>query len=453
MTNSTNTPADDPIGTPADAAPMQTPAIPLEPHAPVFDPAPAATPGFEPAPQMLPEPTPVPLPVAAPAPARATAGSRPVLIATTIAIIGVLLSAVAGGSAGLLAVQLNTPQGGTGLPSSVTATFTAAEEPIAAAAATALPSVVNIDVTGSTSTASGLPNGHPTVPSGGTGSGVAYKAAPDGGTYIITNNHVVADSATIVVTPASGERITATLVGTDPDTDIAVVKVDVKIPLITVGDSERLVVGQTVVAIGSPFGLQHSVSSGVVSALHRSITTALSSDTTVSSYPLVDVIQTDAAINPGNSGGALVDRLGRLLGIDSAIYTESGSSAGVGFAIPEKTAVRIADELIAGGSATHPFLGVEGRTVNSKEASAAGLAKPEGALIANIIPKTGAAKAGLKSGDIVTALNGVAVRTMDDLILAVRRSQVGDKVTLTVWRNHASISVIMTVGDKPASLN
>jgi len=424
-----------------------------EPHAPVLDPTPPAQPPFEPAPEMLPEPTPAPLPVAAPAPARSTNGGRPILVATTIAVIGVLLSAVAGGSAGLLAVQMRTPQAGGGLPSSVTATFTAAEEPIAAAAASALPSVVNIDVTGATSTASGLPNGHPSVPSGGTGSGVAYKAAPDGGTYIITNNHVVADSATIVVTPASGERITATLVGTDPDTDIAVVKVDVKIPVITVGDSENLVVGQTVVAIGSPFGLQHSVSSGVVSALHRSITTSASDATASSAYPLVDVIQTDAAINPGNSGGALVDRLGRLLGIDSAIYTDSGSNAGVGFAIPVRTAARIADELIAGGNATHPFLGVEGRTISSKEASAAGLAKPEGALIANIIPKTGAAKAGLKSGDVVTALNGVAVRTMDDLILAVRRSQVGDKVTLTVWRNKASITIVMTVGDKPASLN
>jgi S1-C subfamily serine protease len=374
------------------------------------------------------------------------------MIATTIAIIGVLLSAIAGGSAGLLAVQLNTPRSTAGIPASVTATFTAAEEPVAAAAAVALPSVVNIDVTGS-GNAAGLPGGHPTVPSGGTGSGVAYKATPDGGTYILTNNHVVADSATIVVTPASGERITATLVGTDPDTDIAVVKVPVKLPLVTIGDSENLVVGQMVVAIGSPFGLQHSVSSGVVSALHRSITTALSSNTTVSAYPLVDVIQTDAAINPGNSGGALVDRLGRLVGIDSAIYTESGSSAGVGFAIPVRTAARIADELIAGGVATHPFLGVEGRTISSKEASSAGLAKPEGAFIASIIANTGAAKAGLKKGDIVTALNGLPIRTMDDLILAVRRSQVGDKVTLTVWRSHASVTIVMTVGDKPATLN
>jgi S1-C subfamily serine protease len=309
---------------------------------------------------------------------------------------------------------------------------------------------VNIDVTGA-SPASDLPTGHPSVPSGGTGSGVAYKEAPGGGTYIITNNHVVADSASIVVTPASGERITATLVGTDPETDIAVVKVPARLPLIKVGDSETLVVGQTVVAIGSPFGLQHSVSSGVVSALHRSLTGG-SLDSTGSALPLVDVVQTDAAINPGNSGGALVDRLGRLIGIDSAIYTDSGSSSGVGFAIPSATAVRIAEELISGRSATHPFLGVEGRTVTTAEAATAGLKNPEGAIVANVIAGTGAARAGLKTGDIVTSLNGEPVRTMDDLILAVRRSQVGDKVTLGVWRARSAITIVMTVGDKPSSL-
>jgi S1-C subfamily serine protease len=372
------------------------------------------------------------------------------MIATTIAVVGVLLSAIAGGSAGFLAAQVAGSGNTTGLVASLPTTITASEEPVAAAAAVALPSVVNIDVTG-TSSATGLPSGHPTVPSGGTGSGVAYKNTPDGGTYIITNNHVVADENKIVVTPASGEQITATLVGTDPETDIAVVKVPVRLPVVTVGDSETLLVGQTVVAIGSPFGLQHSVSSGVVSALHRSITSS-SLDTTGSQYPLVDVIQTDAAINPGNSGGALVDRLGHLVGIDSAIYTDSGSSAGVGFAIPARTATRIADELISGHAATHPFLGVEGRTVTSREASAAGLPKAEGAIIASVITDTGAARADLKKGDIVTAMDGTPIRTMDDLILAVRRSQVGDKVTLSVWRARASISIIMTVGDKPASL-
>jgi S1-C subfamily serine protease len=402
-----------------------------------------------PAPAPVPPSPPAVAYHSAPAPAPKTSGAGHAAgFATAIAIVGVLLSVVAGGAAGLIGAQLGAPSGQSAVTVSAPVSVNATDEPVAAAAAIALPSVVNIDVTGASS-ASGLPSGHPTVPSGGTGSGVAYKQAPNGGTYILTNNHVVADSSKIVVTPASGEAITATLVGTDPQTDMAVVEVPVRLPVITVADSEALVVGQTVVAIGSPFGLQHSVSSGVVSALHRSITSG-SIDST--SFPLVDVIQTDAAINPGNSGGALVDRLGRLVGIDSAIYTDSGNNAGVGFAIPSNTAVRIADELIAGGKATHPFLGVEGRTVQSADASAAGLPTAEGAIVENVIANTGAARAGLKKGDIVTALDGQPIRTMDDLILAVRRKQVGDKVTLTVWRNGTSMSVIMTVGDKPASI-
>jgi S1-C subfamily serine protease len=372
----------------------------------------------------------------------------------TIAIIGVVVSAAVGGAAGYLGSRYGSPVTSSPTPAISTAQLVAnaAQEPVAAAAAIALPSVVNIDVTAE-SPVSSLPLGHPDVPTGGTGSGVAYKSTTDGGTYILTNDHVVTGATKIVVTPASGEALDATLVGTDPQTDIAVIKVTAKIPTITVADSEALVVGQTVVAIGSPFGLQHSVSSGVVSALHRSITTAPSSDSTGSANPLVDAIQTDAAINPGNSGGALIDRLGRLVGINSAIYTDSGSSAGVGFAIPSKTVVRIADELISGGKAMHPFLGVQGRTVTDTVAKQAGLAKAEGASIESVIPGTGAAKAGLRAGDIVTALDGTAIRTMDDLILAVRRSQVGDIVKLTIWRDRAQITVQMTVGDQPASVS
>jgi S1-C subfamily serine protease len=362
-----------------------------------------------------------------------------------IAIIGVVLSAAVGGVAGYLGSRYSS--GSITAQSARTAT-----EPVEAAAAVALPAVVNIDVTESSS-ASGLPQGHPDVPSDGTGSGVAFKSTADGGTYIITNNHVVAGATKIVVTPADSDPITATLVGTDPQTDIAVIKVATKIQTITVGDSEGLVVGETAVAIGSPYGLQHSVSSGVISAVHRSLTASYSSDSTGSAYPLVDVIQTDAAINPGNSGGALVDLQGRLVGINSAIYTESGSSAGIGFSIPSRTAIRIADELISTGKATHPFLGVEGRTVTASVAKEAGLSKAEGAAIAIVIPETGAAKAGLRKGDIITRLDDTQIRTMDDLILAVRRSEIGETVTLTVWRDHAQITLKMTIGDKPSSVS
>jgi putative serine protease PepD len=435
---------------PVPVLPDPAPQIPAPPDAAMT--VQAQEPPLQPA---APEPVPAWAPPPAPAryePAQRVPGvGRVAGIAALIALVGVLLSVLAGGSAGFIVAQLETPAAGPSVSVSAPVSLNGSEEPVAAAAAIALPSVVNIDVTG-TDTATGLPGGHPVVPSEGTGSGVAYKATPDGsGTYIITNDHVVTGAARIVVTPASGEQITASLVGTDPETDIAVVEVPIRLPLLKIGDSETLAPGQTVVAIGSPFGLQHSVSSGVVSAIHRSLPSG-TADSSGSTYPLVDVIQTDAAINPGNSGGALVDRQGRLVGINSAIYTDSGNSAGVGFAIPSKTATRIADELIAGGRVTHPFLGIEGSTVSSEEASAAGLAKAEGAIVSSAIPNTGAARAGLKKGDIVTAVNGTVVRTMDDLLLAVRRLQVGDKATLSVWRNRATISIVVTVGDKPASL-
>ncbi len=434
-----------------DEVPPDAPEViaPVVPQAPAEVPA-AVTPepvasaaAFVPAP-----PDAGPAPLVTEASPSATPGRPrfPVMLGVTLAVACILVATVVGGVAGVAASRWYGQAGHI-----TTSVLTSADEPVAAAAAVALPSVVNIDVTGSTSS-SGLPGGHPDVPTGGTGSGVAYKSTSDGGTYIVTNDHVVAGAKSIVVTPADGNHYDATLVGTDPETDIAVVRISQVVPVISVGDSEKLVVGQMVVAIGSPFGLQHSVSSGVVSALHRSITTNSSADATGSVYPLVDVIQTDAAINPGNSGGALIDREGRLIGIDSAIYTDSGSSAGIGFAIPEKTALRIADELISGTKATHPFLGVEGLTVSDAEANRLGLAKAEGALIKKVFPDTGAAKAGLKVDDVVLAVGDQPVRTMDDLILQIRRTSVGDTVSLKVWRNRAEITIRMVVGDKPASL-
>ena len=404
---------------------------------------------IEPMPEEGPPPAIPAEPVATEVAVPAVAAPRrrlPFALVTAIILASLLVATVVGGVAGVAASRWydDSQPGALRVP-----TVSSTDEPVAAAASLALPSVVNIDVTGSAGTDS-LPGGHPDVPVGGTGSGVAYKAAPGGGTFIITNDHVVAGADSIVVTPADGERYDATLVGTDPETDIAVVRISKQLPLIAVGDSEKLVVGQMVVAIGSPFGLQHSVSSGVVSAVHRSIIDAFSQDASVSAYPLVDVIQTDAAINPGNSGGALVDREGRLVGIDSAIYSDSGASAGVGFAIPQRTALRIADELIAGKKATHPFLGIQGMDLSPEEAKRLGLAKAEGAQIESVVPGTGAQSAGLKPDDVVTALDGRPVRTMNDLILGVRRTLVGDQVKLTVWRAGAQITVDMTVGDKPS---
>ena len=434
-------PSDENVAETPDPYPL-IPAAPAEPDSAASTPA---RPDLEDGSARYAEPARAPMTESVPVAPRPRV---PIMLVVTLLLAAVLTATVVGGVAGVAASRWYDQS----RPSVTGSVLSSADEPVAAAAAVALPSVVNIDVTGS-SAASGLPGGHPDVPTGGTGSGVAYKSTSDGGTYIITNNHVVTDASSIVVTPADGARYDATLVGTDPETDIAVVRISKKLPLIGLGDSEKLAVGQMVVAIGSPFGLQHSVSSGVVSALHRSITSDYSLDASSSAYPLVDVIQTDAAINPGNSGGALVDRNGRLVGIDSAIYTDSGSSAGVGFAIPAKTALRIADELIAGKKATHPFLGVEGLTLDTTDAKRLGLIKVEGALIKSVFPDTGAARAGLEADDVVLAVGAEPVRSMDDLILQVRRTQVGDRVNLKVWRNRAEITIEMIVGDKPASLS
>jgi S1-C subfamily serine protease len=322
------------------------------------------------------------------------------------------------------------------------------EEVVAAAAAAALPSVVNIDVSGDSALPGDLPSGHPGVPLQGEGSGVAYRATDDGGTYIITNTHVVDGADTIFVTDSTGERYAAELVGADAESDIAVVKVTTSIPTITVGDSDGLVVGQMAIAIGSPFGLEHSVSAGVISATHRSLT-GVSAD---GRYPLVDSIQTDAAINPGNSGGALVDRMGLLIGIPTAIYSETGTSDGVGLAIPVETATRAADELIDKGRVDTPFLGILGQTVTDDLAEAEDLPVQAGALVVEVTPDTEAEKAGVRAGDVIVALDDARIRTMDELILAVRRQSVGDEVTLTIWRDAEEMTLEMTIGIKPQDL-
>ena len=281
----------------------------------------------------------------------------------------------------------------------------------------------------------------------GQGSGVAFKAA-DGGTYILTNNHVVENASTITVRSTAGKSWPATIVGRDPDNDIAVVKISEALPLIALGDSSNLVVGQTVVAIGSPFGLEHSVTSGVISAMGRSLPDFAEENAGV--YPLIDVIQTDAAINPGNSGGALVDRSGRLVGINTAIYSDSGSSGGIGFAVPVNKAVDVAEQLITNGTVTHPFIGIIGVTVDSETAATNKLTVQEGALVKEIAPDSGSAKAGVKVNDVVVAVDGQDVRSMDDLILLVRRHKAGDTIKLKVIRDGKPVELTVTVGDRPA---
>ena len=276
------------------------------------------------------------------------------------------------------------------------------------------------------------------------GSGVVLSE--DG--YIITNYHVIEGGSAFKVTIA-GESYDAELVGSDPSSDIAVIKAQSASGLtpIEVGDSDSLIIGEWVMSIGSPFGLEQSVATGIVSATSRSqvldsSTSGISGETTI--YP--NMIQTDAAINPGNSGGALVDADGKLIGINTLITSYSGNYSGVGFAIPVNYAVNLAEQIIEGKTPTHAQLGVSLTTVNSQIAKRYGLSADAGAYVTGVYANTGAAEAGLQQGDIITAFDGTAVESASDLMLDVRLKNPGDEITLTVNRNGEELELKVTLG-------
>jgi putative serine protease PepD len=386
------------------------------------------------------------------APAAPAAGLPGVGLAVVFSILTALVvGAAAGFGGGLVGARfLNAQDGGVG-GASITVTDSKTDEPVVAAAAAAVPAVVNIDVTqrSSASESSGLPSSHPNVPVGGNGSGVAFRRAPGGGTYILTNNHVVESASSLTVGSPAGKTWPGTVVGRDADSDIAVVKIDGDLPVIRLGDSKNLQVGQTVVAIGSPYGLEHSVTSGIISALGRTLADV---NTVDRSQPLIDTIQTDAAINPGSSGGALVDRQGRLIGVNAAIYSESGSAAGIGFAVPVDTAIAVADQIIAGRSVAHPFIGLVGSTITPMTASQKKLPVQEGALVESVMENFGAAKAGVRPGDIVTAVDGVKTTSMTGLVAQVREHKVGTDATLTILRKGKTLSLKVKVLDRPSGI-
>ena len=313
---------------------------------------------------------------------------------------------------------------------------------VSAIAKKVTPSIVNIDVR----TASQATPFFTIGPQEGTGSGVI--CTDDG--YIITNNHVVADAQDIKVTLASGEELKAKKVGADPENDIAVVKIDKQgLPAITVGDSDNLEVGQLVVAVGSPLGFEQTVTAGIISALHRNVTAGDQSGQTTG---LTDLVQTDAPINPGNSGGALCDSSARLIGINAIIASQSGGSEGIGFAIPVDTAKKVADDLIAGRPVSHPYIGVEGRTISADIASRYNLPVTEGAYIARVVPGGPTEKAGIKAGDIAVAADGQAVKSIDDLIASVRKKNVGDRISITFFEGNGKKTVGVTVEEEPKTL-
>ena len=261
------------------------------------------------------------------------------------------------------------------------------------------------------------------------GSGFVYD--DDG--HIVTNEHVVEGVSTATIRFPDGSTAEADVVGTDPSTDLAVVKVDVpavKLDELALADSSALRVGDGVVAIGSPFGLEGTVTAGIVSALHREIVSP-------NDFTIDDAIQTDAAINHGNSGGPLLDLRGRVVGITSQIRSDSGGNEGVGFAVPSNTVRRIATELIRDGSVEHAYLGVS--------------LAPEGAArVVSVRDGTPAEDAGVEAGDVVTKIDGVDVESGVDLRGELDRHEPGESVTLTVTRGGGEETLTVTLGTRPS---
>lgn len=304
---------------------------------------------------------------------------------------------------------------------------------VATIAAAVIPTVVQVDIDG----------GGPLGTGTGNGSGVVYRS--DG--HIITNNHVVDGADAVEVVLSDGTRLAAEVVGTDPANDLAVLHVArTDLTAIQIGDSSSLVIGELAVAVGSPFGLEGTVTSGVVSALNRDIPVGGPGRAPMTMF---NVIQTDAPINPGNSGGPLVGGDARLIGINSAILTAGGTptNAGVGFAIPADTAVAIADELIDQGFVRHPLLGVQGGDLSEQLAERLGV--DEGAYIELVQPGTPAADAGLRTDDVIVGVDDAQITSMNDLVMEIRKRAVGQRVTVTYIREAVEESVEVALAERP----
>jgi S1-C subfamily serine protease len=291
----------------------------------------------------------------------------------------------------------------------------------------------------------------------GLGSGFVY----DSNGHIITNYHVIEDSDTIQVTFLDGTIASATLIGSDIYSDIAVVKVDSQVTTlhpVVLGFSSDLDVGEPVAAMGNPYGLSDTLTAGIVSAIERNL------DAT-GNYVIIDIIQLDAAINPGNSGGPLVNMQGQVVGVNTAIQSETGSFAGIGFAIPSDTVKREIDDLIATGTYKHPYLGISGLDVNLPIAEAIGLDTPQGFLVIDVTAGSPAEQAGIQGsdhdevvdgqtvplgGDVIVEIDGLPVRTLTDAVVYMERNkQPGDTVDLVLIRDLQEQSLTATLGERP----
>jgi S1-C subfamily serine protease len=293
-------------------------------------------------------------------------------------------------------------------------------------------------------------------PTQGSGSGSIIDAKG----HILTNHHVVANAQKLEVTLADGSKWPAKLIGSDPDNDLAVIKIDApkeKLKVIPMGDSKSLKIGQKVLAIGNPFGLQRTLTTGIISSLGRTIRSEVGT-------LIEDVIQTDAAINPGNSGGPLLNSEGEIVGINSAIISPTGGSVGIGFAIPVNTAKKVVPELISKGYVTYPYIGATIQSLIPEMAKFLKLKIERGAMISEVVKGGPADKAGLKGGnqrvqvgnmivlvggDIVVKVDQREVKTNDELIHYIREKKPGDTVLLKVYRKGNFTDVKVTLGERP----
>ncbi len=325
-------------------------------------------------------------------------------------------------------------------PAAIVAGLPGADEPIARAAAAVSPAVVNIDTVSRISVGTGDAFydefiGRRTVQRTGQGSGFVI----DSQGHILTNDHVVAGASEIAVTLADGRRLKGSVVGTDRTTDVALVQVSGKnLPIAPLGRSTALRPGQWAIAIGNPYGFQHTVTAGVVSNVARPVNTGERSYTRL--------IQTDAAINPGNSGGPLVDGAGRVIGINTVVLADA---QGIGFAIPIDDAQRIVEELLRYGRVNRPWTGFSAVEITPEIANYLGMVEANGAIVEQVAPESPAERAGLRRGDIVLQLGGQKIDDAARVAAILKKIKIGDKLAVTVLRGERVLKGEMTVDNAP----
>ena len=362
-----------------------------------------------------------------------------------ILVLGLTLAAASGLGFELRGLAFAQPQAQAPLPSpqDLSRTFIGVAKQIK-------PAVVNIDVVEKTKRSSvQLPEGFPQIPGfgaprrqKGTGSGVIISA--DG--YILTNNHVAGDAEQINVKLADGRELKAKVVGKDTETDLAVIKVDAQnLSFARLGDSDKLEQGEWVIALGSPFGLQQTMTAGIVSATGRDLGVAMGQFT--------NFIQTDASINPGNSGGPLINMQGEVVGINTLIFSQTGTSSGIGFAIPSNLATKVYAQLIKTGKVTRGYLGVSLRPISPSLAKAVGYSGTDGALV-NDLPRdySPAASAGLRSGDVIVEFDGKRVTSPKQLTEMVADTPVGKPTQLKYIRDGRAETATVKLGERPSRI-